>query len=74
LSLVLPFTTREEINMSQNGDEIFVQVRSYRRNIMLPRALLGLPITGARFKGSHLKIRFETDRESTTGGVKPEGR
>ncbi len=74
LSLALPFTTREDINMSQSGDEIFVQVGNYRRNIMLPRALLGLPVSGAKFEGSHLKIRFEKDRESTPGGVKPEGR
>ncbi|MFQ5825921.1 MAG: ArsA family ATPase [Dehalococcoidia bacterium] len=74
LSLALPFTTKQDISLAQNGDELTVQVGGYRRNIILPRTLLGLPVTGARFEDGRLKIRFELDRKTRPAGKKREKR
>jgi arsenite-transporting ATPase len=58
LTLALPFTSKEEISLSQIGDELLIQVGSYKRNLILPRALLGLESQGARLDGDRLFIRF----------------
>ncbi len=58
LSIPLPFVEKAEIRLSRNGDELLVQVGRYKRNLVLPRTLAGLPIEGARFENGKLRIRF----------------
>ena len=59
LTLALPFTSKEKISLLQSGDELTIQVANFRRNIILPHALLGLPVTEAKMDGSKLKITFQ---------------
>ena len=69
LSLELPFTSREEINLSRNADELVLQVGAWRRNLVLPRLLLDAPTQGARMDERVLKVRFaERPRVSAGGG------
>jgi arsenite-transporting ATPase len=58
LSFELPYTTRDEISLIRNGDELIINVGTYRRNIILPRTLVNLPVVGARFDNDKLVIRF----------------
>jgi arsenite-transporting ATPase len=58
LSIPLPFATKGEIALYQAGDELTVQVGAHRRNLILPRVLVGLESAGARLEGDTLKIRF----------------
>jgi arsenite-transporting ATPase len=58
LSLDLPFTTRQDVALTRHGDELVLQVGSWRRNLILPRVLLDAPTTGARFEGDTLNISF----------------
>lgn len=58
LSLALPFTSREEIDLSRSGDELVLQVGSWRRNLVLPRALLDAPTEGAKMDDGTLEVRF----------------
>ena len=58
LTLAVPFVTREEISLSQVGDELVVHVGAFKRNIILPRALAGMESQGARLEGERLSIRF----------------
>jgi arsenite/tail-anchored protein-transporting ATPase len=58
LTLTVPFVTREEISLSQVGDELVVQVGNFKRNIILPRALAGMESRGAKLEGERLSIRF----------------
>jgi len=58
LTLALPFATKEEIGLSQVGDELVVQVGGFKRNIILPRALIGMESRGAKLEGEELSIRF----------------
>ncbi len=59
LSLMLPFISREQISLTKTGNELIIQVGSYRRNIILPHALEALPVQGAKFEGNTLKITFK---------------
>ena len=58
LAIPLPFTEKRDIDLSRLGDELVVRVGPHKRNIVLPRILVGLPQLGARLDGDTLKIRF----------------
>lgn len=58
LSLPLPFAERGEVDLVQSGDELLVRAGAHRRNLILPRLLVGLTPAGARFEGDTLRIRF----------------
>ncbi len=59
LTLTLPFTSKEEIHLIQGGNELTIQVGNFRRNVILPHALVGLAVNEARMEDSKLKIRFQ---------------
>ncbi|WP_426449515.1 ArsA family ATPase [Paenibacillus sp. S-38] len=58
LDITLPFAAKEELQLSQKGDELTIQAGPYKRKVLLPRMLLGCPIAGARFVDGKLSIRF----------------
>jgi arsenite-transporting ATPase len=59
LEVALPFTTREDVSIQRDGDELQLQVDGLRRTIVLPRALLDAPTTSAKMEDGVLRIRFE---------------
>lgn len=67
LSLRLPFVSREDLDVYRRGDELFVRVGSYKRNLILPASLQRLDVRGATFVGDHLEIAF--GREPERGSV-----
>jgi arsenite-transporting ATPase len=58
LSLELPFTAKEQIQLSRHADEIVVDVGTWRRTLVLPRILIEAPTESARFEDHVLQIRF----------------
>lgn len=58
LDLALPFARKEDVQLSQKGDELTVQAGPYKRKVLLPRTLLGRSVEGARFVEQKLSIRF----------------
>ena len=68
LSVELPFTSREEITLSRSGDELLLQVGSWRRNLVLPRLLLDAQTNGAKMEDRVLKISFAEPVRSSAGG------
>jgi arsenite-transporting ATPase len=58
LEMALPFAEKGDISLSQRGDELTVKVGDYKRNIFLPRKLLGRDALGARLESGVLKIKF----------------
>ena len=58
LTLDLPFTSKEDVKLHRNGDELVLQVGNWRRNLVLPRALVEAPARGAKFEGNTLRIDF----------------
>jgi arsenite/tail-anchored protein-transporting ATPase len=62
LKLRVPFATKGEVHLLASGDELVVHVGNQKRNVTLPRALVGLPTRGAKLEGDTLVIRFEKRR------------
>lgn len=58
LDLALPFVQKEELQLSEKGDELTVQAGPYKHKVLLPRSLQGRSIAGARLTGQKLSIRF----------------
>ncbi len=58
LVMRLPFVSREDMDIHRRGDELFVRVGSYKRNLVLPQSLQRLEVRGASFVGNHLEIAF----------------
>jgi arsenite-transporting ATPase len=66
LEVVLPFASRDEVQLTRNGDEILLQVGTWRRTLMLPRALVEAPTLGAKMEDGILRIEF--DARARDGG------
>lgn len=62
LSLSLPFTEREDLDLFQKGEELFIRVGNFKRNILLPRILLNHSIRGAKFERERLRIHFQMEQ------------
>jgi arsenite-transporting ATPase len=66
LSMRLPFVARGDVDVHRKGDELYVRVGSYKRNIILPHALQRLEVKQARFSDEGLEVRFaeKSDRQA----------
>ena len=60
VSVELPFTEKQQINLSRHADELVIDLGTWRRTLVLPRILVDAPTEGARFDDGTLKIRFGT--------------
>jgi len=60
VSVDLPFTAKDQINLSRHADELVIDLGTWRRTLVLPRILVDAPTEGARFDDGTLKIRFGT--------------
>ncbi|MGH7704677.1 MAG: ArsA family ATPase [Candidatus Dormibacteria bacterium] len=58
LTLQLPFTSKEQVDLTQRDDELYVSVGPYKREISLPRVLRGRPTTSATMDSGRLAIHF----------------
>ncbi len=58
LSLDLPFTSKEEVDLTQRDEELYVSVGPYKREISLPRVLRGKTTTNAHLADGRLAIHF----------------
>jgi arsenite-transporting ATPase len=71
MTLRLPFVSREEMDIHRRGEELFVRVGSYKRNLILPQTLKRLIVREANLSGDRLEITFGPepapagDREGT---------
>ncbi|MFQ5878967.1 MAG: ArsA family ATPase [Dehalococcoidia bacterium] len=58
MTISLPFASKEQVSLVQTGNELVVRVGGYRRNIILPRTLVGMEGLAAKLEGNTLRIRF----------------
>jgi arsenite-transporting ATPase len=63
LTIALPFVTKEELSLVRNADELVVHAGNFKRNIILPHLLQGMPALGAKFEGNQLRISFGPQSE-----------
>lgn len=71
MSMRLPFVSRDEMDIHRRGEELFVRVGSYKRNLILPQTLKRMVVREANFAGDHLEILF--GRPPRTGSDAPGG-
>lgn len=58
LIMHLPFVDRAEIELSRVDHDLVVRIGTFRRRVVLPRALAQLPHTRAKLEGRHLHVDF----------------
>jgi arsenite-transporting ATPase len=61
LSMRLPFVSRDDMDIHRRGEELFVRVGSYKRNLILPQTLKRMVVREANFAGDHLEILFRRE-------------
>lgn len=58
MELQIPFVEKSDLNISRNGNELYVQVGPYRRSLLLPDALHRRQVTRARLDHDALLVTF----------------
>jgi arsenite/tail-anchored protein-transporting ATPase len=58
MTMRLPFATRDDMDIHRRGEELFVRVGAYKRNLILPQTLKRMTVREANFAGDHLEILF----------------
>jgi hypothetical protein len=58
MSMRLPFVSRDAMDIHRRGEELFIRVGSYKRNLILPQTLKRMVVREANFAGDHLEILF----------------
>jgi len=72
LTVELPFTSKDEVNLTRHADELLLQVNSWRRTLLLPRALVEARTRGATMDGHILRVEFEPRTDgAAAGGRRP---
>jgi arsenite-transporting ATPase len=79
LSMRLPFVDRSDLDVYRKGDELYVRLGSYKRNLILPQALQRLDVQEASFAEDRLEVRFAREPKTplatgADGGAKERGR
>jgi arsenite/tail-anchored protein-transporting ATPase len=67
MSMRLPFVSRDDMDVHRRGEELYVRVGSYKRNLVLPQTLRRMTVREASFAGDHLEIVFGREPRATTG-------
>lgn len=58
LKLPLPHVELEKVKLTKRGDELFITIGNFKREILLPAVLAQRDAAGALFTGGVLRIRF----------------
>jgi arsenite-transporting ATPase len=68
LSMRLPFVSRDDMDIHRRGEELYVSVGTYKRNLILPQTLKRMVVREANFAGDRLEIVFGRQAARETGG------
>lgn len=58
LGIKMPFVDKNQLKLSQKGDEITISIKNERRCLVLPLKLQALEIDSAKYEDGRLNIRF----------------
>lgn len=58
MELDVPFFDKSDLDVFRHGNELYVQLGSYRRSFVLPDALYRREVTKARLEGGTLRVSF----------------
>jgi len=73
LSLRLPFVEKSNLDVYRKGEELYVRVGSYKRNLVLPQTLQRLEVKDASFVEDRLEVRFARETAARTAGSRQGG-
>jgi arsenite-transporting ATPase len=73
LTLRLPFTEKADLDVFRKGEELFVRVGPYKRNLVLPHTLQRLDVKEASFVEDRLEVRFARETSATPAGSRQGG-
>jgi arsenite-transporting ATPase len=59
LSIKLPFSEKQEVELYKSSDTLIMQVGWYKRSVALPYSMIKKEATKAEFKDGYLLVRFE---------------
>lgn len=65
LRLPLPNVELDKVKLTKRGDELFISIGNFKRELLLPSVLAHRPASGAVFTDGILKIRFPAPAENT---------
>jgi len=74
LTLELPFTEHDDLEVGRRDDELLVRVGPYRRALLLPDSLRRRDITEATLRRGRLKVVFQGDDPPATPAAAPSRR
>jgi arsenite-transporting ATPase len=61
LSIRLPFVPKQEIDISRKNEDLTIRIGTFKRVILLPRAIIALATAGAKMNNDHLEITFKKE-------------
>jgi arsenite-transporting ATPase len=61
--LKLPFVKKTDLDLLQDGEELYIRAGNYKRTILVPHTLLNHAIGEAKFEEEKLRIRFRKENE-----------
>jgi arsenite-transporting ATPase len=67
MTIPLPMVEKEGVELSQMEHELIVKIGNYRRDIILPRVLVGMQAAGASFEEHRLVLDFIPSPEEKEG-------
>jgi arsenite/tail-anchored protein-transporting ATPase len=73
LSLRLPFVEKSGLDVYRKGEELYIRVGSYKRNLVLPQTLQRLDVKEASFVDDRLEVRFAREAAAATSAGSRQG-
>ena len=67
LSMRLPFVDREDLDVFRKGEELYVRVGPYKRNLLMPQTLQRLEVQEASFVDDRLEVLFAKQPAKAVG-------
>ena len=58
LEIKLPFVSKEQIDVNRKNEDLVVRIGTFKRNVLLPRAIAHLRTEGASMENGRLVVRF----------------
>jgi len=59
INMKLPFILKDDVELNKLSDELIIRIGSFKKNLLLPRAVAGFKSVKAKLEGPYLSISFK---------------
>jgi arsenite/tail-anchored protein-transporting ATPase len=63
LNVAMPFAPKDKIDVLRENEDLVIRIGTFKRHVLLPRAIHGLETVGAAMEGDRLVVRFKRKAE-----------